>query len=63
VRRYTAIASHKRSVDIYADQLIAEGVVTEAEVAAWKAKLRGDLEAAYTAAKTPAPAAATRTVQ
>lgn len=53
-RMYKAIGAHPRAADIFAAQLIAAGQVSPAEVAEWRDKLRGELEEAYTAARTQA---------
>jgi len=44
---YKQIAQHPPAIDIYADKLIAEGVVTKEEFAAMQARVNGILENAY----------------
>jgi 2-oxoglutarate dehydrogenase E1 component len=52
---YRRIRSHRTAVQIYAEKLIGEGVVTEAEVDRMKAEWREHLEAEFEAGNTYKP--------
>ncbi|MFC0284419.1 2-oxoglutarate dehydrogenase E1 component [Camelimonas abortus] len=52
---YKAIRNHKTTLDIYAEKLIAEGVVTREQVEERKAQWRAHLDAEFEAAQTYKP--------
>ena len=54
-RMYTAIAEHPTVRQIYSNQLIAEGVVTEAQVADIQAKVRAKLDGDFEASTSYKP--------
>ncbi len=52
---YRKIRAHPTTMEIYSQRLIAEGVISAAEVDALKAKFRADLEVEYTAGQNFKP--------
>lgn len=52
---YRAIRNHKTTLQLYADKLIGEGLITQAEVDAMKAEWRAHLEAEFEAGQTYKP--------